>query len=613
MPDERKRMVQWAIRSAVLGGPALAVGILLYRVAVVVLMGSGRDPTIPPGYRVSPSIHAELAEHTKLYEKKVYKIGKRVYCAVGFGLANIIMVEGDDGIVIIDTGETLEQAEHVLAELRKLTPKPVAAVVLTHHHADHVLGTSAFVSAADSQSGKVPIFAHASLVTQYAQENGLIAELQAVRSMHMFGASLAPADREQSNNGIGPFLGRGPTGFLPPNRTFDDQLEVTVAGVHMQMSFVPSEADSEIAVYLPDDRILLSAEVIQDHTFPNVYTIRGARYRDPVRWIASIDRLREFESDEMVLQHGPPVHGKAEVARVLTLYRDQIQFVHDQTVRYMNKGLTPSELAAVVRLPKHLSDERPWGREFYGTVKHSVRNIFNGYVGWFEGDPVGLDPTPRYEYSKRMIALCGGRDKLLAAAEQAQQAGDPQFAAELASLLVHANNDDMQARHLQASAFRKLGYAQISANWRNYYLVSAMELDGQLPGGAYLQQAAPMLSLAFKGLPAASQVAALPSRLRAEATLDQDMRVGIRYLDVHDEFRLHLRRGVLEVAHQPVGDVPLVLEVTREAMGGLLSDTPLSALLQAQAIQVLGDVATAERFVGYFERPFTAKPEVVVR
>lgn len=613
MPSERSRLAKWAIRSAVLGGPALAVGILLYRVAVVVLMGSGHDPVIPPNFRVSPSVHAELAEHSKLYAKKVYKIGTHVYCAVGFGLANIIMVEGDTGIVIVDTGETIEQAEHVLAELRKITQKPIAAVVLTHHHADHVLGSSVFVSAEDAETGKVPIFAHASLVAQYAQENGLISELQSVRSMHMFGSSLAPSDRKDSNNGIGPFLSRGPTSFIPPNRTFDDQLEVTVTGVRMQLVYVPSEADSEIAVYLPDEKILLSAEVVQDHTFPNVYTIRGARHRDPVRWVASIDRLREFPSDEMVLQHGPPVHGKAEVARVLMLYRDQIQFVHDQTVRYMNKGLPPSELARIVKLPKHLADERPWGREFYGTVKHSVRNIYNGYVGWFDGDPVGLDPTPRDEYSKRLIALCGGRDKVQAAAEQALHAGDSQFAAELASLLVHARTDDMQARHLQAAAFRKLGYAQISANWRNYYLVSAMELDGQLPGVAYLQQAGSMLSSAFKGLPAASQVAALPPRLRAEATLDQDMLVGIRYLDVHDEFRLHLRRGVLEVAHTPVGDAALVFLVTRESMGALLSGIALSELQHSPRLSVVGDLAAAERFVGYFERPFTSKPEVVVR
>jgi alkyl sulfatase BDS1-like metallo-beta-lactamase superfamily hydrolase len=469
------------------------------------------------------------------------------------------------------------------------------------------------VSEQDATSGKIPIFAHESLVAQYAQENGLIAELQAVRSMHMFGSSLGPADRKHSNNGIGPFLGRGATGFLPPNRTFEDKLEVTVAGIPMQLLFVPSEADSEIAVYLPDDKILLSAEVVQDHTFPNLYTIRGARYRDPVRWVKSLDRLRELDSDAMVLQHGPPVVGKSEVARVLTLYRDQIQFVHDQTIRYMNKGLPPDELARAVRLPKHLAEERPWGREFYGTVKHSVRNIYNGYVGWFAGDPVDLDPTPRDKYSTRVIALMGGHDKVLAASEQALKAGDAQFSAELSSLLVHAATGDTQAQHLQAAAFRKLGYAQISANWRNYYLVSAMELDGQLPSAPYLKGASEMLGGAYKGLPASNQVAALPSRLRAEATLDQDMVVGVRYTDVKDEFRLHLRRGVLEVAHKAAVDAPLIFEVTRPAMGALLAGAALPELLQSQAVKVIGDPATATRFMGYFERPFTAKPEVVVR
>jgi alkyl sulfatase BDS1-like metallo-beta-lactamase superfamily hydrolase len=604
-----KRLV-WLVP---LGALSVALGLLLYRVAVIALAGSGLDPRIPGPLRVRPSSNPELAEHSRLYEKKVYAIGERVHCAVGFGLANIIWIEGTDGVVVVDTGETLEQGSAVLAELRKATPKPIAAVVLTHHHADHVLGTSAFVSAEDATSGKVPIFAHESLVKHYVAENGVIAELQTIRSAHMYGGSLGPADRAGSNNGIGPFLGRGPTGFLPPTRTFADRLEVTVAGVRLEMLYVPSEAESEIAVYLPDSKILLSAEVVQDHTFPNLYTIRGARYRDPVQWVRSLDRLRDLDAESMVLQHGPPVLGKADVTHVLTFYRDQIQFVHDQTIRYMNRGLTPVELAETIHLPPHLANERPWGGQFYGTVQHSVRNIYAGYVGWFAGDPVDLDPTPPAEFARRTIELMGGRDAVLAAARRAFDSGDSQYAAELATPLIRVNTKDADARHLKAAAFRKLGYAQISASWRNYYLVSAMELDEQLPGGAYLKVASSMLGSAMLGLPAATQIDMLPPRLRAEDTLDQDVVIGVRYTDVHEEFRLHLRRGVLEISRKPLTDARAVLEVTREAMGGLLGGASLAESIASGGARVTGDAEIATRVFGWFEKPFRYKPDVVVR
>jgi alkyl sulfatase BDS1-like metallo-beta-lactamase superfamily hydrolase len=589
---------------------ALVVG---RRVYVVAYQGSGMDPSIPAEYRVAPSIDPELAEHTRLFDRKIYRVGAQVYCAVGWGIANIILVEGDDGVVIVDTGESLEQAEAVRAEFQKITAKPVAAVILTHHHADHVLGTAAFVSPADAARGAVPVFAHESLVQHYADENSLIGELQTIRSVHMYGATLGPADRAGGNNGIGPYITGGTPGFVAPNRLVGDHLETTVAGIRLQMLYVPSEAESEIAVYLPDRRILLSAEVVQDHTFPNLYTIRGARYRDPVRWVRSLDALRALEADEMVLQHGPPVSGRAEVARVLTLYRDQIQFVHDQTIRYMNKGLTPSELAETVKLPPALADERPWAREFYGTVKHSVRNIYGGNVGWFAGDPVELDPTPRVESARRLVALMGGRAPVLAAARGAFTSGDEQFAAELATFLVRIDTADMEARHLKAAAFRRRGYAQRNASWRNYYLVSAMELDGQVPEALYVRRAGTMLGSALRGLPADTQVACLPPRLKAEEVLAETLVVGIRYVDVGEDFRLELRRGVLEVSRRPLADAAFVIEVTRESLGAVLAGAPASDALDAGTLTVVGDVAQAKRFFAWFERPFMAKPEVVVR
>jgi alkyl sulfatase BDS1-like metallo-beta-lactamase superfamily hydrolase len=612
MDAPKKRRLRVA---ALLAGAVVLVALALTVGPFVIMAaeGSGMDPRIPSALHVAPSIDPELREHTRIFDKKIHKVGGNVYSAVGWGLANIVFIEGTDGVVVVDTGESIDQARDVLAELRKITPKPVAAVVLTHHHADHVLGTSVFVSAADAAQGKVPIFAHESLVRRYVDENGAIAELQTVRSTHMYGAALLPADREGGNDGIGPYLGRGEGSFVAPNRTFSDKLDATVAGVRMQMLYVPSEAESEIAVYLPDEKILLSAEVIQDHTFPNMYTIRGARYRDPVQWVRSIDALRDWDADAMVLQHGPPVLGHDEVARVLTLYRDEIQFVHDQTVRYMNQGMTAVEIAETVKLPPHLAGAKPWGEQFYGSVEASVRNVYGGYVGWFQGDPVDLSPTPPVEYARRTVAMMGGRDAVLAAARTAYEKGDCQFAAELTTPLVRIDKGDMDARHLKAAAFRKMGYASGNANYRNYYLVSAMELDDQIPAALYLHEAGKKLSSGFKGLPPASQVESLPPRLKAEETLDEDVAFVVRYGAEGEAFSLHLRRGVLEVAHGARPAPAFTLDVTADSMGSLLAGESLDDVVASGGVTVTGDTALAKRVFGSFERPFTRKPEVVVR
>lgn len=578
------------------------------RPLVIAFEGSGMDPAIPVELRVPPSIHPELAEHSKLYEKKIYEVGDAVHVAVGWGIANIIMVEGTDGVIIVDTGETISQAEEVLAEFRKITQKPIVAVVLTHHHADHVLGTSVFVKPGES----IPIIGHESLVQHYVDETGIIVELQSIRAAHMYGAFLGPADRKDANDGIGPFIGRGLTGFVPPNKTFRDTLDITLAGVRFEMKHVPSEAKSEIALYLPDKKVLLSAEVVQDHTFPNVYTIRGARYRDPLEWVRSLDVLRAWGAESMALQHGPPVFGKDEVERVLTVYRDEIQYVHDQTIRYMNKGLTGQEIANVVKLPPHLDAEKPWGRQYYGTVKHSVRNVYGGYVGWFQGDPVDLDPTPPAESARRHVALMGGRDKVLAAARKAFADKDDHFAAELATYLIRIDQKDMEARHLKGAAFRRLGYAEINASWRNYYLVSAMELDDQVPEGIYTAVAGKlMLGPALAGMPPEAQIALLPPRLKAEETFADDVVIAVHYADVKEPFKLHLRRGVLEISRGDVSHAAFTLEVTQASMGAFLAGKAFDDAFAPTAIT--GDAAAAAKFFGHFETPFTKKPEVVVR
>ena len=327
-------------------------------------------------HHVPVSINAELKEHTKLFERKIHKVGDNVYCAVGYNLANIIMVEGKDGMVIVDTGMDLKQGQDVMADLRKITSKPVAGIIYTHHHSDHVQGTEAFVSVKEANSGAVPIIGHETLMPEYIHESGFIGPIMSARAMSMYNAVLDGEDMKDMNAGIGPSFGPGTNAFIPPTQTFSDIMNITLAGVRMEMHYVPSEAHSELCIYLPDSKILLSAEVIQDHCYPNIYTLRGAVYRNPITWYRSIDAIRGFaaEAEHMVLQHGTPVSGRDYIQQILMYYRDAIQYTHDQTLRYSNKGYSKDEVARLVNLPPHLENFSPWLRPFYGSVKHSVAN-----------------------------------------------------------------------------------------------------------------------------------------------------------------------------------------------------------------------------------------------
>jgi alkyl sulfatase BDS1-like metallo-beta-lactamase superfamily hydrolase len=569
-------------------------------------------------HHVPASINSELKEHTKMFERKIHKVGTNVYCAVGYNLANIIMVEGKDGIIIVDTGMDLKQGQEVLADFRKITSKPIAGIVYTHHHTDHVQGTGAFINEQDASSGAVPIIAHDTLMSEYIHESGFIGPIMGARAISMYNIVLDGDDMKDMNAGIGPSFGPGKNTFIPPTQTFHDQLNITLAGIRMEMHYVPSEAHSELCIYLPDYKTLLSAEVIQDHCYPNIYTVRGAVYRNPVDWYHSIDAMREFatEAEQMVLQHGTPISGKDYIQQVLMYYRDAIQFTHDQTLRLSNKGYSKDEVAKLIKLPPHLENFSPWLRPFYGSVKHSVPQIVCGSVGWFDGDPCYLDPTPRIEYAKRLVTLMGGREKVLEEADRAFIKGDPQFTAELTSYLIRVDQNDTEARKLKAAAFRKLGYAAINATWRGFYLTGARVLEGSL-------DLDPLYSLLGQFLispdvlqlfPARNQLEVMPVRLKAEETFDLNMAVSLQYTDANEDYTIEIRRGIAEVRSGLSGNAIATVIGSRTAIGPLLSGvTPVKEALNNTEIKVEGSVEGLMNFLGHFEMLYQKFPNYFLR
>lgn len=555
-----------------------------------------------------PYIHAELKEHTRLFDKKIYRVADNVYSAVGWGLANIIMVVGDDGIIIVDTGEDVDSAAAVFAEFRKISTLPVKAVIYTHFHPDHINGVKAFVSEEQVWSGEVQIIAHETLLENVINQGDTVGPILGMRSAYTSGVFLDPAESQDMNFGIGPRPNVGRGSFIAPTVTFADRKRMTIAGVELELRHVPSEAPDEVAVYLVANRVLLSAETLQGPTMPNIHTLRGTKFRDPKVWYQSLDVLRSYEADYMVPAHGQPVSGKDEVERVLRVTRDGIQFVHDQTIRYMNKGYTPDELAGLVVFPDYLANEKPWLREYYGTVKHSVRQIYQGYLGWFTGDPVALDPIPPVESARRHVELMGGRDIVLSKAQEAYAAGDFQWAAELATYLIRINHEDMDARQLKAASFRNQGYAQINANWRNWYLTSARELDGSLDIAAVQRRIAAAMSSPdfFAALPMSKILEGLSVRLRAEQTLDTHIQVAFEITDTGETHAVEIRRGVAQF-HENAAPAPdVTLSGKRQTiLGLLLGQVDLQQAVASGELRITGNAALLGPFMASFDAPST--------
>lgn len=586
--------------------PPLPAGVVLPRYSEVVA-GSGENLAYD---RPAATIDPRLTEHSRAMAQRIYRTGGNVYCAVGYGLANMTMLEGPDGIVIVDTLESVENARAALAELRTISSKPLVAVIYTHNHYDHVMGAAGLVAREDVAAGRVPIYAQADLMRGLTNQLSVVGEAIGIRSLYMFGSFLQKGPTGSVNEGIGPTLVQGTPGFIPPTQTFEDRLEIHAGGLRLELIHAPSETDDELVVWMPDTRVLQSAEVIQGETYPNLYTIRGTTYRDPVQWYRTIDRLRELEPAYLVPSHGRPVEGEAEVASLLTAYRDAIQYTHDQAVRLINRGYTADEVAAALpALPPHLA-AHPWVAEFYGTVRHSVRNVYGGYLGWFQGDPTWLDPLPPAEQARRTVVAMGGREAVLDAARQACSGGEYQWCAELATHLVRLDAGDRDARGVKAQALRQLGLRQMNVNWRNFYLTAALELEGDLPAGVYSPQRALPI---FEQLPLATLLEKIVTRVDPQRTADVHMTLGFHVTDdgrggprddSGRDYALEIRRGVVQLHEQR----PAQVDVTLRASEGTLRRVLLRQVNFAKAalledLDVDGSVGDVQRFFSYFDPP----------
>ncbi|MFH1489559.1 MAG: alkyl/aryl-sulfatase [Pseudomonadota bacterium] len=411
----------------------------------------------------------QLEEHSTEFRRELIRVTEGVYVAVGFDESNASMIEGDDGMIVIDTLLATEAAKIVLREFRRVTTKPVRGIIYTHSHMDHISGATVFAG-----EGNPDIFSRA----PFSPEK--ISPLQPIlmrREARQFGRHLPSKDI--INRGLAP--GKAPTGgfgkgYIPPNRTFKSKrLKTNMAGVKIILVAAPGETDDQLYAWLPEKKVLFCGDNYYK-VFPNLYAIRGTTYRDVRQWADSLDEMSRLGADFLVPGHTRPVSGRGRIKENLENYRDAILAVYHQTIEEMNRGLTPDELVEVVKLPSHLAD-KPYLQEFYGAVPWAVRSIYNGHLGWFDGNPTNLFPLSPREESRRLAIIAGGEIKLMNHLKKSIQQKDWQWACRLADHIMALNDKQSgEARKLKIKVLRALSEIQINAPARNYYLSCAREL-----------------------------------------------------------------------------------------------------------------------------------------
>ena len=485
-----------------------------------------------------PQTPEDLIAHSDEFKRELITVTDGVHVAVGYALANSILIEGEKTNIIIDTTGSEETATEVKDMFDAINSNPVETIIYTHNHADHTYGATVF-----AEGSNPDIYAHSTTEIYLSRVIGILRPIISSRSNRMFGNALPKEQVE--NNGIGPFLeigrdGRKP-GLLYPTKTFTDQIEFEAAGHKVQLFHAPGETNDQLFVWLPEKKVLFPGDNFYK-TFPNLYTIRGTPYRDLVGWVNSIDLMRYLEPEYLVPSHTRPIVGKENINTLLTTYRDAIQFVHDQTVRLMNLGLDPNEIAERLVLPKHLGDS-PYLKEFYGTPEWSAKNVFSGYLGWFDGNPSSLKPLPLKDEAEKIIQLSGDWNSLFKVAEDAFLVNDFQWSLQLTDYLLRSRPDDQKTKLLRKSVLEALGRKESNPNSRYYYLSSAAQLDENYQENDILL---PSLEVIQK-YPIESMMETLKVNVIPEKSLNKTIQLLFTFTDSPKSFSLFLRRGVLEV------------------------------------------------------------------
>jgi len=560
------------------------------------LKNKRKQEIIKEGYakKVEKDSSSLLEDHSDEFNKKeVLKVGDNIYVAIGYGLANCIMIEGSDGIIIIDTMESCEVAKEVKEEFEKITSKPIVGIILTHFHADHTNGTSEFIVGREKE---IEIYAHESLPHYLSQVMDVRSPITYKRAVRQFGMEI-PKDAIK-NAGIGLNLKvtqMSTTSYVFPTKTFSDRMKVTIAGVELELIHAPGETNDQIIVWYEEKKTLFPADNIYK-AFPNLYAIRGCMHRDTLLWVGALDKMLALSPEKLVPQHTRPIEGKDTIKEIVTAYRDAIQFVHDQTVRHMNKGLSGLQIAERVKLPPHLRNH-PYLIEYYGTVEWSVKAVYHGYIGWFSGRPQDLHPLGIEEEAGLMVKLAGGKAEMLKKMEEAFDSGNIQWALKLSDTLVDSGQSTERVKEVRGKCLRKLAMKEVSAPGMNWYLTEDLVQEGLEIRPSESARAQRIKAGSIKSL-----FNMLTCMLDAEATLNINTTACFKFTDTDEQVVMVIRKGICFMSEEPQDKVDLEVVTTSKVWREVMAKerTAVAAGLTGE-ISVSPGMSQLAKFFSYFD------------
>ncbi len=549
------------------------------------------------------SVHPSLWRQSTLAAKQgLYEVVPGIYQVRGLDISNVTFVETDNGIIVIDPLVSTEVAAAALALYRSQRgdDRPVVAVIYTHSHVDHFGGVLGVTSQADVDAGTVAVLAPEGFVEHAVQENVYAGPAMTRRATYMYGSMLARGPQDQVGCGLGQAASTGEIAVIVPTVDIRETGEKHVIdGVEIEFQMAPgTEAPAEMHFYFPRFRALCMAENAT-HNLHNLLTLRGALVRDPHAWAGylteAIDTFAD-RADVVFASHHWPTWGRENIVEFLSLQRDMYAYLHDQTLRLLNRGYTGVEIAEMFQMPPAL--DQAWHTHgYYGSVSHNVKAIYQRYMGWFDGNPGRLWPHPPEALAPRYVAAMGGIDRVVELARVAVDSGDYRWAATLLDHAVFTDSQHAGARGLYADTLEQLAYGAENATWRNFFMSGATELrDGNF-GTAVSTTSTSMLSQ----LTPEQIFDSFALRVDGPRSWDLDIAIDISFADVATNYRLTLRNGVLVyrkvAADAGTANVTVVLDNKIRLLAVAMGDAT------SPGLQISGDPTALQSFLSVLEEP----------
>ena len=550
------------------------------------------------------SVNPSLWRQARLVTRHgLYKVAERIYQVRGFDVSTVTFIVGDHGYIVIDPLISTETAKAALDLVKEhVGDKPVVAVIYSHSHGDHFGGVAGVTAQADVEAGRVKIIAPSGFLEHAVSENIIAGTAMSRRARFQFGITLERGPQGEMTSGLGPALSRGTISLIAPTDLVTKTgQQMTLDGIEFEFQLTPgTEAPSEMNAYLPQFRAVFMAENA-NATMHNILTPRGALVRDAKAWADYLtESIRRYaaKSDVMFTAHGIPRFGSDAITDFLTKHRDAYKYLHDQSVRLMNGGLTGSEIAEVIRLPDVLAHEW-YNRGYYGTMSHNSKAVYQRYMGWYDGNPASLNPLPPAAAAKKYVEAMGGADAVIAKAQDAAKAGEFRWAATLLNHVVFADAANTKAREALADVYTQLGYQAEAGTWRNIYLTGAQELRH---GVAKLPPTTVSLDL-IRATPTAILLDFAAVRLNPDRAKGKHIVLNIVLSDVNEKHLITIENEVL-IHEEGITDDKADATVTMaraELLQTLLAGVPVGLKTTTGAIKVEGKSDAYADFVALID------------